>query len=67
MKKYFKIICITSMLLLSTNIFAQDEDDPDAPPGDPGQAPIDDYIPLLIVGATVLAFRLLPKAAKKQA
>lgn len=61
-------MCIASMLLTSSNVFSQgDEDNPDAPPGDPGVAPINDYIPLLIIGATLLAFRFLPKAIKKEA
>ena len=68
MKRFLTIICIAGMLLTSNTVFSQnDEDNPDAPPGDPGVAPIDDYIPLLIIGATVLAFRFLPKAIKKEA
>lgn len=67
MKRYLKIIFFTALFLTSTSIFAQDEDeDPELPPGDPGKAPISDYIPLLVVGAAMLAYRFLPKAENKK-
>ena len=35
---------------------AASNDNPDAPGGDPGVAPINDYLPLLLLGAIVLGF-----------
>lgn len=68
MKTYIRILFISTLLLAGTSIFAQEEDEnPDTPPGDPGEVPIGDYVPLLIIGAAVLAFRFLPKVARKQA
>ena len=35
---------------------AASNDNPDAPGGDPGVAPINDYLPLLLLGAIALGF-----------
>ena len=35
---------------------AASNDNPDAPGGDPGVAPIDDYLPLLLLGGIALGF-----------
>ena len=35
---------------------AASNDNPDAPGGDPGVAPINDYLPILLLGAIVLGF-----------
>jgi len=35
---------------------AASNDNPDAPGGDPGIAPINDYLPILLLGAIVLGF-----------
>jgi hypothetical protein len=35
---------------------AASNDNPDAPGGDPGVAPINDYLPLLLIGAIALGF-----------
>ena len=59
MKKNLKNTLLAVVLLLSVNIFAQDED-PDNPGGDPGQepaAPIKDYLPLLLLSAIVLGYK----------
>ena len=65
MKKFFKTILYTAVLLISLNAFAGEDDDPDALPGDPGAAPIDDYMPLVIIGATALGFYFLKKKEVK--
>ncbi len=64
MKKFLKTILYTAVLLISLNAFAGDDDDPDALPTDPG-APIDDYIPLLIIGAVSLGIYFLKKKEVK--
>ena len=35
---------------------AASNDNPDAPGGDPGVAPINDYLPILLLGAILLGF-----------
>jgi hypothetical protein len=35
---------------------AASNDNPDAPGGDPGVAPINDYLPILLLGAITLGF-----------
>lgn len=60
----FKTILFTTILLISTNSFAQgdDESDPDLPPADPGiTAPIDDYIPLFLFGAASMGLFFIKK------
>jgi hypothetical protein len=44
--------------LLDSGIFenAASTDNPDAPGGDPGVAPINDYLPLLLLGGIALGF-----------
>ncbi len=65
MKKFLKILLYTTVMLISLTAFAGDDDNPDGLPGDPGTpAPIDDYIPLVIVGAASLAFYFLKKKEK---
>ncbi len=65
MKKFLKTILYTAILLISLNAFAGDDDDPDGLPGDPGAAPIDDYMPLLIIGAVSLGIYFLKKKEVK--
>ena len=63
MKKNIKNILLTVVLLVSANIFAQDDNaDPDAPGGDPGAAPIEDYVPLLVLAAVGIGFKLFREA-----
>lgn len=65
MKKFLKPTFFLAILLLSLSSFAQDED-PDLPPGDPGaKAPINDYIPFFILGASVLGFYFIKKKESK--
>lgn len=64
MKNFLKTIMYTAILLISLNAFAGDDDNPDGLPVDPG-APIDDYIPLLIVGALSLGIYFLKKKEVK--
>lgn len=64
MRNLFKTILFTTILLISTNSFAQGDDsiDPDIPPTDPGTAaPIDDYIPLLLIGAASMGLLFIKK------
>ena len=65
MKKFLKTIFYTAFLLISLNALAGEGDDPELPGGDPGAAPIDDYIPLLIIGATALGIYFLKKKEVK--
>lgn len=65
MKKFLKALLYTSVILISLNAFAGDDDNPDELPGDPGTAaPIDDYIPILLIGAASLGFCFLKKNKK---
>lgn len=57
LKKYMTRMLLVLVLLTSVCSFADDNDDPDAPPTDPGtEAPISDYIPLLLIGGLYLGY-----------
>ena len=60
MKNIYKNILVVVMLLaLNFNVQAQDPDDPLSE--DPGAAPIEEYVPLMVVVAIGLGYFLIPK------
>ena len=50
------ILSVITLLLMSSTIFAQDEDPGGIGGGDPGTAPISDWIPLMLLVAIGLLF-----------
>lgn len=56
MKTKKNMFLITSLVIFTSSIYAQDEG-PEPPPA----APIDDYLPLLIILGTLLVFFMLRK------
>lgn len=63
MKNQIKIATLFILLLTSFATLAQgDDEDPETPPGDPGEAPLDVYIPLLVAGAIAIGYRFLPQS-----
>ena len=49
-------LSVITLLLMSSTIFAQDEDPGGLSGGDPGVAPISDWVPLMLIVAIGLLF-----------
>ena len=64
MKNIYKSLLVTAMLLaFNFTAFAQD---PDLPPGDPGTAPIGDYVPLMLIAAIGLGYFVIKQKQVKE-
>ncbi|WP_339889505.1 hypothetical protein [uncultured Flavobacterium sp.] len=65
MKNIYKSLLV-AILLITFNFTAYAQEEPDDVPGDPGAAPIGDYVPLMLIAAIGLGYFVVRKQQIKE-